>query len=118
MGYIRHHAAIAVVPDYGEGCDEARAAIIKLQQQMGADNNFPATPQCIFGPVMGINDYQSWAFLPDGSKEGWGVSDTADDYRKDFISAARLAEYASVVELIMGGDDCITQILFSTDSDD
>lgn len=39
----------------------------------------------IVGPVGSItNDYWTFAFLPDGSKEGWDTSDRGDEYREQF----------------------------------
>jgi hypothetical protein len=41
----------------------------------------------VIGPVQSvINDYVTFAFLPDGSKEGWAASDRGDEYRARFAA--------------------------------
>lgn len=110
MGYIRHQVSIAILHDRDTG---AIAAINALRDEMADDTAL--VPQCIFGGVKVVNGYVSYAFLPDGSKEGWNTSDDADRYRERFIKAAKLAEFPDIVTLQMGGDDGVTRILFTTD---
>ena len=116
MGYFRHQAVVVVMNDFDDTQKNAIEAFSTLQEEMGAlDQEVPNPPCCIVGPVTGINGYYSWAFLPDGSKEGWNPSDTADDFRERFIEIAQSSEHASVVELQLGGDDGLTRILSTTD---
>lgn len=125
MGYIRHQATIAIVWDDDVA---AIAAIEALRGEMAdrrpadspADNvarDAPLNaPNCIVGPVKGINGYVSYAFLPDGSKDGWESSNVADKFRERFIQAAQKARFPNIATIQLGGDDGETRVLFTTDS--
>jgi hypothetical protein len=78
MGYHRHHAI--VVTSYREQYVKAAHA--------DAVSIFDGTA-CAVSAVtpVAINGYCSFFVAPDGSKEGWGDSDTADRAREDFIAA-------------------------------
>jgi len=110
VGYIRHQV-IAIL-----ACEDAEAiaAIDKLRDEMSGEEE---VPNCIVGPVYGINGYTSFAFLPDGSKEGWESSDLADTYRERFVAAVQLSSYPSVATIQLGGDDRTTRVLFTTDEE-
>jgi hypothetical protein len=41
----------------------------------------------LVGPVpCAINHLETYAFLPDGSKDGWDTSDQVDEYRRQFVA--------------------------------
>lgn len=90
MGYIAHDAAIAVVDE-----PDLIAAIETFRAAMPADYR-----QYLVGPVVGINGYHAYAFLPDGSKEGWAYSNEVGTHRRAF---AELVE-RDVVLVRFGGD--------------
>jgi hypothetical protein len=59
----------------------------------------------VVGPVRSItNGYGFYAFLPDGSKEGWDTSDKGDEYREQFV-ALFASGYFDVARVTYGGDD-------------
>jgi hypothetical protein len=111
MGYIAHDAVIAVISDYDT---EAIAAIEDFRKRAGEYSKY------ILGPTEGINGYNTYVFTPDGSKEGWGPSDTCDQLREAFIAVATKAGhgYGSVVHVRFGGDygyEVGTKIVATTD---
>lgn len=58
----------------------------------------------VVGPVAGVaNGTVSFAFLPDGSKEGWPDSDDGDRYRAQFLELFSAAFVSDVVSLRFGG---------------
>ena len=119
MGYIAHDAVIAVVDDWDE---ETLGAIDALADEMPE-----AVRPFLVGPVVGTNGYHSWAFLPDGSKEGWPASDEGALWRDRFAEVAKgqLRTFedeswyrADVVHIRFGGDhgsEVGTTIVSTTD---
>lgn len=107
MGYIRHNAIVAVVNGYIFGQPEApdvetfRASLPAEWQHL------------VIGPVKSVmNDYVTFVFAADGSKEGWGASDAGDLYRQQFLDLFQFAyEDGSspsdvlVVDARFGGDE-------------
>jgi hypothetical protein len=78
MGYIRHNAIIVTAAGYAmEGSYVAAAPDVAAFR----DSLPEQWRHLVIGPVKSVmNDYQSFAFLPDGSKEGWKDSDLGDEY--------------------------------------
>lgn len=79
MGYMAHHAVVVTYSDW----------VLKeawMPDIAGFRANLPADLRpLLVGPIPGaINAYSSWAFLPDGSKEGWDLSDDGDRARQAF----------------------------------
>lgn len=77
MGCMSHDAVVVVTADFREGglpdMDGFRATLP------------PKMAQLVIGPIItNPNAYVVYAFLPDGSKEGWPDSDTADEARERF----------------------------------
>lgn len=110
MGYVRHNAIIVTAADWA------------MQGQMGVPppdvdafrRSLPEDWQrLVVGPVKAVvNDYVTFAFLPDGSKEGWTDSDLGDEYRRQFLALFSFAwEDGStpfnvlVVDARFGGDE-------------
>jgi hypothetical protein len=92
VGYTKHDAVIATVlgmdmPDI----DEFRASLPARIRHL------------VIGPVDDVagNGYATYAFMPDGSKEGWPQSDAADEARERF--KALFAE-GRWVHVVYGGD--------------
>ena len=75
MGYMKHHAIVMVAGDHHKQPDVAAFR-----------ESLPARWRpLVIGPIGSvINDYHLYAFLPDGSKEGWTDSDDGDIYRERF----------------------------------
>lgn len=79
MGRIVHDAIVVTTTDYRPGglpdIDAFRATIPEQFRPL------------VVGPIAApLNGYVSYAFLPDGSKEGWGASDEGDTYRAQFAA--------------------------------
>ena len=105
MGYIAHDAVLVTVSSYmtvRPGMPDVEAFRQSLPEEWRP---------LIIGPVQSvINGYVSFAFLPDGSKEGWGTSDQGDEYRQRFadLFSARYEDGSSpfdVVNVRYGGDE-------------
>jgi hypothetical protein len=79
MGRIVHDAIVVTTTDFRpEGLPDIQAFRDTLPEHFR---------QLVVGPIPApLNGYVSYAFLPDGSKEGWGASDEADDYRSQFAA--------------------------------
>lgn len=95
MGYIAHDAVIATM-HFGEAPD-----IDAFRKSLPDEFR-----HLVIGPIASVvNDHPSFAFLPDGSKEGWGDSDLGDEFRQQFIELFRHVEgRADVVSVRFGGD--------------
>jgi hypothetical protein len=79
MGRIVHNAIVVTTVDFRPGglpdIDAFRASLPEDFRQL------------VVGPVPGVmNGYVSYAFLPDGSKEGRAASNEGDDYRARFAA--------------------------------
>lgn len=97
MGYIAHDVVLvtSITPDQGNDpdMDAFRASLPEDWRPL------------VIGPVRSIvNFYAFYAFLPDGSKEGWGPSDDGDEYR-DRFAALFASGYYDVARVRYGGDD-------------
>jgi hypothetical protein len=97
MGYHRHHAII-VTCWKSSHIEDAHARALEL---------FEGTPAPVTPIADGaINAFRSFAVLPDGSKEGWGDSDRADEARAEFKRWLRAGTtYCDWAEVDFGGDD-------------
>jgi len=110
MGYTRHNAIIVTAAGYAlDGQFGITAPDIDSFRQ-----SLPEKWQrLIIGPVQSIiNDYRSFVFLPDGSKEGWEDSELGDKYRERFLDLFSFAyDNGSspydvlVVDARFGGDE-------------
>jgi len=101
MGYERHDAVIVVVSGY-----QAPPDVDAFRESLPEEWR-----RLVIGPVESIaNGYKIFAFLPDGSKEGWAPSDDGDKYRYRFRQLFGF-EYKdgsspfSVCWVNFGGDD-------------
>jgi hypothetical protein len=97
MGYMAHDAVVVVDSPF-EGkpspdIDAFRASMPKDLRQL------------VIGPVAGArNGYRIYAFLPDGSKEFWDMSDVADEWRERFKALFAGSSWAEGVCVRFGGD--------------
>lgn len=84
MGYVRHDAVIVTTEGYREG---GLPDIEAFKQTLPEEWR-----RLVIGPVeSAVNGTFSYAFLPDGSKEGWGTSNDGDRYRQQFRELFRTA---------------------------
>jgi hypothetical protein len=108
MGYIAHDAVLVTLSDYVQDrhaepsmpdVDAFRASLPEEWRPL------------VVGPIKAlINGYISYAFLPDGSKEGWPPSDAGDEYRDQFAALFSFtyedgSSPFDVVRVRFGGDD-------------
>lgn len=106
MGYIRHRFAVAITSDSkGE-------PFVQLRDRM--EDKYK---HLLIGPVDMINGYTTFFFAPDGSKVGWEDSDAAELYREEFLALASDIEWCSHAHFQLGGDDCTTNIIATTDEE-
>lgn len=105
MGYMRHHAIIVTgIMPYIETAHRKAADIFGPRVQDPFHDSTPVTPITF----RTINTYQSFAVLPDGSKEGWTQSDTGDEKHNEFIAFLEGSSSVDWVEVQFaddGGDD-------------
>lgn len=116
MGYMAHHALIVYIPSYFV---EKGHSLIYPEKKMPDIEAFRAAlpenfRQLLVGPVQtAANGDYVLVFLPDGSKEGWDISDEGDAIRDALAKMFDVrydedAHYCSpfqVVEVRFGGDD-------------
>ncbi|MGV9226348.1 hypothetical protein ACWDPF_27185 [Streptomyces albogriseolus] len=79
MGRFVHDAVIVTTVDYRpDGLPDIEAFRQSLPEHFRP---------LVVGPIPApFNGYVSYAFLPDGSKEGWVPSSEADEYRAQFAA--------------------------------
>ena len=107
MGYMRHNAIVAVVNGYIFGQPEA-PDVEAFRASLPAEWR-----HLVVGPVKSVmNDYVTFVFAADGSKEGWGASDNGDLYREQFVDLFRPAYEKGydpsdvlIVDARFGGDE-------------
>ena len=95
MGYFNHHAIVVLCFD----SSEKETKIHKKAKEIFGD-------LCseLIGPV--TNGYTSFFIAPDGSKEGWNMSNEHDEKREEFAHwAQNFDDYSDVVEIHFGGDE-------------
>ncbi len=85
MGTIRHHA-MCVTAHQSEHADQAFAEVHKKAIELFGEMTTGATASA-------INGYQSFFIAPDGSNEGWDISDDYDAKRREFAVFIRSFAY-------------------------
>src|SRR5215831_12078344 len=106
MGYIAHDAVIVTVSDYVYREEMDPRPKLEAFRASLPDEWRPL----VIGPVHSLtNGYDTYVFLPDGSKEGWDTSDEGDRYRARFLDifTSRYEDGSSpfdYVALTYGGD--------------
>lgn len=95
MGYMKHEAVIVTMSQDLDGHPDLAAFTSSMP---------PKYQQLIRGPFPGIvNNYVTWIFVPDGSKEHWEESDDSDLWRDRFIGLWP-NDKVSMVHVTFGGD--------------
>jgi len=106
MGYFRHHAIIVCADDFGKGhMKEAHEKAVELL----TFNSLHGSGMLVTPVVRGTaNGYETFAVVPDGSKEGWGASGEAEAKREAFIAWLEANEMRlwslNWVQVEFGGD--------------
>lgn len=102
MGYMRH-TALLVMTSRDLEREDVGQRVAEFRESME-----PRFRPLLVGPIPSVvNNYAIYAFLPDGSKEGWTDSDKGDQYRLAF-RALFAQEHAETCEVDFGGDDLRT----------
>lgn len=112
MGSLAHHAVLVHDWQTENGNPERVAAFRAALPE--------AWQRLVVGPITTVvNGAKVYAFLPDGSKEGWPTSDEGDRFREEF-AALFAGTYADVAIVRFGGDapDLASVSLLSVESDD
>lgn len=104
MGTIAHHAII--VTGSSESIERAREKAVEIFKVDPEDHELfnrimghPVIAGVTNIVASGVNGYDSFMVAPDGSKEGWGLSDEGDKRRKellDWLEAQGRYDYAEV----------------------
>lgn len=108
MGYMRHHAL--VITSWHEDLPKIHARAVELCAHL-------------VSPIVrgSCNGYASFFIAPDGSKEGWDISDDGDDNRSTLISELEAMRYEDGsspidwVEVQFGDDERITKVTKHSD---
>lgn len=100
MGYIKHNAFIVTGNSYPETNEKFKKTYDKAKELFGdlVSEIIPAL----------INGYQSFFVAPDGSKEGWDMSDEHDDKRKklaDYIDSLAYSDGSNGIKFVDVGFD-------------
>jgi hypothetical protein len=97
MGYVKHNSII--VTDW----KEERIVILHKKAQKIFGKHARLVSNIV---VSERNGYASFFIAPDGSKEGWDVSQDMDDAREKFIKwLQRKHPGVDYIEVRYGGDD-------------
>jgi hypothetical protein len=87
MGYMRHHAIIVSGTSYQD-------TTVEQAHKKACEIWGESAPQQVTHILHSrINGYDSFAILPDGSKEGWEDSNTGDERRNAFIAWMESCRY-------------------------
>lgn len=109
MGYMKHHTIIITGSDYPES-----KKLIKKVHRMSKNKaiDYMGTSKIVSPLIYSpINGYISFFIAPDGSKEGWVVSDIGDNMRDniiDFIDSLKYEDGSSCIrytEVFYGDED-------------
>jgi hypothetical protein len=101
MGRVMHHTLIVTAE--GPIADQLGliAAAGAFKQDLPDD-----WARLIVGPVRSLKeDYVTWTFLPDGSKEGWPESDAGGRFRQQFadLFAFRYDDGSTPIKVLLVG---------------
>lgn len=88
MGYTRHNVIIVTIAGYVKSLSADPGGGDRMPDIEGFRASMPEEWQrLLVGPATSVvNGYETWAFLPDGSKEGWGTSGLGDQLRERFTN--------------------------------
>lgn len=85
MSHVRHNAVLVTAPAYVWQPPMSREVPPQPNVEAFRLSLPPEWRPLVVGPVPSmVNSYVTYAFLPDGSKEGWPESNDGDRYRQQF----------------------------------
>jgi hypothetical protein len=119
MGYMRHHAVV-VTSWKDELIEAAHGKAIDLFDEYETTFGSRDLRDCV-SPIVGNGMTRSFVVAPDGSKEGWNLSDAGDTARRALIGWLDEQRYdddsTSIdwVEVQFGDDDGETVIVNDSD---
>ena len=120
MGRIKHHT-IVVTGFLDEHIDEARKKAVEIFEEFCKNEMVkPPYGSNIISPIMGslTNGLKSFFIAPDGSNEGWHLSNNCNDARSAFLDWLKVSgNYCDYIEVVFGGDDEYQAIVRSKDTD-
>src|SRR5882724_11686077 len=98
MGYLRHEC-IVVSGEIAEEVLKAHAAAVAIFNSRGMGSLVSGLTQ------HAVNGGAAFLIAPDGSKEGWGASDTGTSARDEFIKFLNEGMSFDWALVLIGGDD-------------
>ena len=107
MGYIKHEALVIVAWGYKH---PGSFRISAFRDDMPEEYR-----QYLVGPFDTINGYETWCFLPDGSKEGWDTSNEVQEWRKKLAALCDEIGVTGWSYSYFGGDDEIARHVTNDD---
>ena len=97
MGFFKHEAIVVVTTSFRK----SGLPDIEKFKETEVDSDLRGL---VLGPIKsGINEFLIYAFLPDGSKEGWDMSFRADETRQRFLQLFDQS-HDDVVHVVFGSD--------------
>ena len=118
MGYIKHHTIVVTHWDDKKVLETREKAVEIFKENFS--NDLHCDGDLLVSPVIyGLtNGYCSFFIAPDGSKEGWGTSDSGNNARKEFLDWLKKEDnYCDYIEVVFGGDDDREGVIRSKDFD-
>lgn len=113
MGYIKHHSII-ITSYFKNDIDRAHAKALELFKDL--DVMYENTAKIVSAVYEGIANTQYTFFIaPDGSKEGWSLSNLCNNAREEFRKWLKQECTCDFIEICFGGDD---EYISITDNND
>jgi hypothetical protein len=114
MGYIKHHSIIVTSP-FKTDIETAHNVAKSIFKESSYDpyNNIDNLITGIFEGI--VNSCYTFFIVPDGSKEGWNLSDQCDEARNKFLTWMHGNDTGcDYIEIEFGGDDPYNAIVKSS----
>lgn len=110
MGEVYHDAIIVTINRDNRGTAVLADRVAAFRDGLpGPQSPYP-WQQLVIGPIRSVvNYFESYVFLPDGSKEGWADSDAGDRYRAEFIALFQDVGYGVDIIHARYGHDFIVE---------
>lgn len=108
MGYIKHDTIVVTTWD-DDAMPKIHAKAVELLGAIPSATSGEGEGYNLVSPVVGplMNGQSSFLVAPDGSKEGWDMSEAADEARRAFLEWLQhdAHQYATALVVRFGGDD-------------
>ncbi len=119
MGYIKHHTIIVTHYEYEEIVEVHKKAKEIFEKNFENETyEKPFGSKLVSEIIKGLANYQNSFFIaPDGSKEGWGISNNGNNARKEFLDwLQKYDRDCDYIEITFGGDDKSEKIIRSNNN--